>query len=220
MKKFLLLAVVLIVAISGSAFGAIVYSGSQNVTLTLQGGMSPPPEMAMISIAGYPDDWDDFIISLEYVELMDPMGTMAMGTRLTIGGGMGMGQVLVRSNVMATPLPALNFAAGAVIDSSYPVAESALLSEAIGGQTIIGEFGEEGGYIGLMIPGSAYYAWLSLSNMSNLGESDQSVTFDRWAYEDVAGNPIGAGAIPEPGTLLLGSIGIGLATWLRRRRAL
>ncbi|UCG58520.1 MAG: hypothetical protein JSU70_03225 [Phycisphaerales bacterium] len=223
MKKSFLLFVVFLFAFSGMTSGAIVYSGSQDVTLTLRGGMSPPPEMAMISLAGLPDEWDDFIISLEYVELMDPMGMMAMGTRLTIGGsmgmgmGMGMGRVVVRPATM--PMLVWNLGAGDVIGPDSPSAESALLSEGLWGETIRGEFGEPGGFIGLTLPGSTFSGWLRMSVISDIGGPTQSVTFRDWAYDNQADKPIGAGVIPVPGALVLGSIGVGFVTWLRRRRA-
>jgi hypothetical protein len=98
---------------------------------------------------------------------------------------------------------ALNLAPGALIGPELPLADhglAVLLSEGMGGRTTNGEFGASGGYIGLVLPGSAYHAWLRLANMSNVGANNQSVTFDGWAYEDVAGTPIRAGDTgPGPG---------------------
>jgi hypothetical protein len=228
MRKILLLAAVCFVFISSPTFGAIVYSGSQNVTLTLQGGMSPPPEMAMISIADDPQgEWDDFTIRLEYGMLMGTTGMM--GTRLTILGGMGrmgMGEVVGMDMLGMGFNIAWNLAPGTLIGSSSPRADSGLavlLSEGYGGQTINGKFGASGGYIGLVMPGSAYYGWLHLSEMSDIGLTTQSFKIDGWAYQDVAGDSIDAGdtgVIPAPGALVLGGLGIGLVTWLRKRRAI
>jgi hypothetical protein len=225
MNRFLLLAAVLVLALPGPTFGAIVYSGSQNVTLTLQGGTSPAAQMAMISIADSEGEWDDFTVNLEWFQMTNPTtGMMAMGTRLTILGGMSMdgrmGQVV---GVMAMNM-ASNLDLGTMIGRSSPLADPqtpALLLEALeGGQVRIGEFGEEGGYIGLMMPGSAYYGWLHLSEMSGIGLTTQSVKFDGCAYENVPGTSIGAGVIPAPAAIVLGGLGIGLVTWLRRRRVL
>jgi hypothetical protein len=154
--------------------------------------------MEMISIAGSGDEWDDFTIILEYEMAMrtDMMGR----TRLTILGGMGTGMGTGMGEVVGLDMMgmgrALNLAPGAVIGPESPLADNGLavlLSEGMGGRIINGEFGASGGYIGLVLPGSAYNAWLHLANMSNVGENDQSVTFDGWAYENVPGTPIGAG---------------------------
>ena len=211
MRNFLSLVGVFVLVISCPTFGAIVYSGSQNVTLSLEGGTDPPPAMHIISIAGDPGDWDDFIITLEY---QGPM-TMAMGTTLTIGG-MGMGMVVANNDPMAPQV--FNLARDALISDASPVAESALLLSFINGNAD-GEFDESGGYIGLVLPGSSYYGWLHMLSMSDIGLSTQSVTFDGWAYEDEVGVPIRAGDIPEPSILLLCSMG-GLIAWVRRRRSL
>ena len=221
MKTFLLSVGVLILVISGPTFGAIVYSGSQNVTLRLGGGPDPPPVMQTISIADdATSEWDDFVISLQYY--MDPM-TMVMGTTLVIGGadmgmgGPGMGQVVGIFDAMMMPL-VFNLARGMLISVDSPMLQSGFLLEAMNGETY-GEFGAAGGYIGLVMPGSTYYGWLHMSSMSDIGGPTQTVAFDGWAYENQSDVPIHAGDIPEPSILLLCSAG-GLAAWLRRRRAL
>ena len=112
---------------------------------------------------------------------------------------------------------ALKLPAGEPIDQ-----DSSFVPWAILYNTGVGQFGADGGYIGLMmdIPGgSPHYAWLRMLSQSNPGGNNHSVTFDGSAYEDVAGRAIGAGAIPAPAALVLGGLGIGLVAWLRRRRA-
>lgn len=214
MKRFLLLIVVVVLALPGSVFAAIVYSGAQNVTLELQGGYAPPLQQAVINIAGSPDDWDDFIVDLWFENTMAPMGMidmMVMGvSRLAIytpmGMGMGMGRIVGLYDF------ASNLALGGMIGPSSTLINWGFLYGS-------GEFGEEGGYIGLMT-GLGQYGWLHMSGQSNIGTSIHRVTFDGWAYDDQPGTPIGAGAIPLPGALILGGLGAGLVAWLHRRRAL
>ena len=213
MKRVLLLVVVVVLALSGQVFAAVVYSGAQNVTLELQGGGAPPPEQAVINIAGSAGDWDDFIVDLRFENVMAPMGMMSMGmsllsisTAMGTGMGMGMGGIVGLGELASNLLP------GAMIGPSSPLINWGLLYGS-------GEFGEDGGYIGLMT-GLGQYGWLHMAGQSNIGTSTHLVMFDGWAYEDQPGTPIGAGVIPAPGAIILGALGAVSVAWLRRRRAI
>jgi len=215
MKRILLLVVIVVLSLSGQVFAAIVYSGAQNVTLELQGGGVPPPEQAVISIAGSTGDWDDFIVNLWFENVMAPMGSMSMGTSLlsistAMGAGMGMGRGM--SGIVGLGELASNLLPGAMIGPSSPLIHWGFLYGS-------GEFGEAGGYIGLMT-GLGQYGWLHMAGQSNIGTSSHLVMFDRWAYEDQPGVPIGAGTIPAPGAIVLGALGATFVAWLRRRKTL
>jgi hypothetical protein len=173
-----------------------------------------------IHIAGQTGEWDDFRVDLWYEGMSSHLAIM----------GIGMNQVVGMTATGMSMNMALNLGLGAVIgpgaEYDFDFVGSALLLEATGDQTI-GEFGASGGYIGLMMVGPnplggefTYYGWLHLSEMSDIGLTTQSVTFDGSAYENVSGTAIGAGVIPAPAAIVLGGLGIGLVTWLRRRRVL
>ena len=223
MKKLLLLSVLCVFTLSGPTFAAIVYTGSQPVTLRI-GGI----ETMTIDIAGMMGVWDDFVVSLGVemgMTVVDPPtgamnGAMMMGptTILTITPGMGsMGMVVGSMGLVS------NLGKGVLVGpDSFEWDSADLLTEGYDGSVVLGEFGAKGGYIGLMmdIPEfSTHYGWLHMQSQTDIGITldSHTVTFDRWAYEDVANTPIGI-PIPAPGAIILGGLGVGFVTWLRRRR--
>jgi len=220
MMKKVLAVLLFISAISGTSFGAIVYSGSQNVTVDVGGS----PNYETISIAGSGDSWDDFTVYLTF--------TMSTGLYIDpgspMGMGMGMGTIVPMLVGMGTDVSNLGF--GTLIGpGSFPASMGPvpfLLTLGEDGSVLDGEFGADGGYIGLRMFGSStHYGWLHMSSQSDIGFVTHSVIFDGWAYEDVDGMAIKVGdtglpVVPVPGALALGSLGVGLVAYFRRRRAM
>jgi len=203
MKKWLAIASVCCLVFPCSVFAAIVYSGPQNVLVQLG-------HPANFDIMGDAGNWDNFTVTLQ-----DGMGFPDWV--LGIGADGPASQVAVEPSPM---YPVYNFSSGAEIGSGSIYQNSGWLWTAAPGS---GNFGAGGGYIGLqMINPSTdiYYGWLHMAGMQNEAQKDMTVTFDGWAYETEAGVPIDVGKIPAPGAIMLGSIGIGVVSWLRKRRTL
>ncbi len=208
MKKLTLTlgAMVLAAVVCAPARGAIVYSGSQSVTIALN-PMSPVMSR-IIHIGGMDEDWDDFRVDL-WLEMakmgmmhmmalpgtaMDTMtwvGMSSMSTRLaiyapgTMGGPMSPGMVMGMGGILGMQFYASNLAMGAAIGPNASFIDWGYL---VGS----GEFGESGGYIGLRTA-MGQYGWLHVLSQMGIGTSAHSVTFDGWAYDDQPGVPIVVG---------------------------
>jgi hypothetical protein len=187
MKRLTVLfcAVVATTAISAPVLGAIVYSGSQDVTLALT-PMSPMASNT-IQLDSMPGEWDDFQVEL-WLDMGMPDG-MPMGTKLAIhaprGDAMSLGGPMGMGGILGMGLYASNLAMGGMIGPDSPFLEWAYLYGS-------GEFGEDGGYIGLRTA-MGNYGWLHMLKQSSLGMDTHSVTFDGWAYEEQPGVAILAG---------------------------
>jgi hypothetical protein len=201
MKKLTLIpwAVALAALVSSPARAAIVYSGSQNVVLKLN-PMSPMDSQT-IQLAGDREDWDDFRIDL-WLEgdamgmmtmTMYPMGMMSMfptlgmgmGTKLAIFAPGGMGMAKGMGAVLGHQSFASRLAMGMAINPDFGFVNGVYLHGS-------GEFGEDGGYIGLLTA-MGQYGWLHMLRQSDIGTDTHSVVFDGWAYEEQPGVPIVAG---------------------------
>jgi hypothetical protein len=81
--------------------------------------------------------------------------------------------------------------------------------------------GSNSGYLGVRfrIDTAEHFAWMRLTVAPQASANPRAITVHEWAYENVPGVGIAAGAIPEPsalGLLALGSVGLAAR---RRRKA-
>lgn len=185
--------VVVCAAVSAPAPGAIVYSGSQNVTLAL-GPMSPMASKT-IQLGGMSEAWDDFRVDL-WLDMGMPgsmMMGMGMGTKLAIYAprsvgmsmGTGMGMTMGMGGVLGMQDYATNLNLGGMIGPDTSFLDWAYLYGS-------GQFGEDGGYVGLRTA-MGNFGWLHVLSQSDLGTDSHRVTIDGWAYEDLPGVAVAAG---------------------------
>ena len=168
-------AVLVTAVISAPALGAIVYSGSQDVTLAV-GPMSPMATRT-IQLGGMSADWDDFRVELWLDMGMPGTTMMPMGTRLLIYAPRGMAMGMDMGGILSMGGMAMNLPMGAPIgrDSFFDVVTEISLPAF-----------EDGGYIGLRT-GMGNFGWLHLRTQSD------GATLDNWAYEAQPGLSIAAG---------------------------
>ena len=187
MRKTLLSVAACLLSIPGVTFGAIVYSGSQNVTLSLH-PMSPM-DSKTIQLGGMAGDWDDFRVELWLDMSMSDNMMTGMATKLAIYAPSGMGTDMGMGGVLGQGNFASNLSMGSMIGRDSSFLSWAYLYGS-------GEFGEDGGYVGLRTA-MGNFGYLHVAKQSHIGTNKHSVTFDGWAYEDQPGVPIGAGVVRD-----------------------
>jgi hypothetical protein len=184
-------------ASSGTAQAAIVYSGPQNIAINQFSSLN-------LNIDG--DAYGDVLLK-NYV----------------FGGGNYQGATVnFFPGKMVTFNPgAFNYVtalnSGFTIDTASLATGNFTGSMAYGAANPNAQFNSAAGkFIGLQFPSGPnnYNAWVRV----NVNNSAGSFTVVDWAYENVSGQPIVTGVVPEPSTLGLLAAGAAGVAALRRRR--
>lgn len=183
-------------AAAGSAQAGILYSGLQNIAINQFNSLN-------LNIDG--DASGDLLLK-NYV----------------FGGGNYQGATVnfFPGKMVTVAVGALNYVtaldAGFTVDSS--TVGNFTGSMAYGTANPNAQFNNAiGKFIGLQFPSGPnnYNAWVRV----NVNNSAGSFTVVDWAYENVSGQPIVTGVVPEPSTLGLLAAGAAGVAALRRRRA-
>ncbi|MCL5279930.1 MAG: GEVED domain-containing protein, partial [Planctomycetes bacterium] len=214
------LSVILAAMMPLTVWGAIVYSGSQNVVIQL----SPMNSMSSmgINLAEQGERWDDFRVELwldtgmmnmtgmsammadmsgPSLTMMTPSSRLALtapgamlpvdiSKRMGMDAGMGMGTGMGMG--MGGILGFMNMAVNLPMGSMIgPMSVFQDWAYLYNG----GGIDDEGGYVGIMTP-DGRYGWLHVEGQSGIDTETHSVVIDGWAYEDRPGVPVAAGEGP------------------------
>ncbi len=95
-----------------------------------------------------------------------------------------------------------------------------ILSSTVGAVGAYGPFAGLDGYLGIrfLIGSELHYGWIHLNCVFSGPYQPAAGRITEWAYNTVPGQPITVGAVPEPSTWALVSLGA-LCLWRFRRRA-
>lgn len=206
--------VILAAMLPVTVWGAIVYSGSQNVVLQL----TPTTSMssASIEVAAPGDQWDAFQVDLWLdTGMMSTMGMSAMmagmpGTTMAAmslddrvaifapgamspgamspGTGTSMHVGVGMGGILGSMDQAENLSMGMMVGPGSDFLDWAYLYDGDG-------IDDEGGYVGVVTP-DGRYGWLHVQGQSGIGTDSHSVVIDGWAFEDRPGVPVAAGEGP------------------------
>ncbi len=180
-----------------TAQGSIVYSGTQNLSITLGNSQ-------LVNLDG--DAFND--IRLKNYSFS---GGPYQGATVLFAPGQLVGFTNGLTYVS-------NLAAGTLISSSN-IGPSFFGSMAYGANNPNAQFNNVmGAFLGFSFPsgGNTLFAWMRVDINNTAG----TFTIRDWAYESTPGTGIQAGAIPEPSSLGLLALGAaGLACYRRRRQS-
>jgi len=233
-------------AMSGVAEASIIYSGTQNLPLSLTNLTNPiggsTSQTLAINIDFKDDGENDVVVGLQ----LGILSQISDGARVLGGGAFIRGLGTTTANIaafsattatsIARPLqlssgqaigPGGSFGASA---SSAIVAQGDFQFAAVNGGVVTSATSVTGlwglnvnGFLGVQFQknGSDHYAWIRLNfeDRDGNGLADKLTVVD-WAYESESGVGIEAGNVPEPTPLALLAAGaVGISSFRRKRKA-
>ena len=201
-------------ALATNANAGIIYSGVQNLTVSLPNGGPAVSSAALNGLAPIP--WDIRVFNA----LRSGRSTASAQLHEVVGHG---DAFMAMSSFSPN---ALKLASGDVISAgktfvnrSFPLLRRKNLASYTGAF-----LNSSVGFVGIKfnLSGNAHFGWIRLHVDIGPGTSITEKAID-WAYNDVAGQQIlaGQGATPEPSTFSLGLLAAGAAgvlAWRKRRK--
>lgn len=184
------------IAAGTTADAGVVYSGIQNIAISQYGSQN-------LNLDG--DAYGDILLK-NYVFL----GGNYQGAYVNFFPGKVVGFTSGFGYASA-------LSAGTVIDSAAVAGGPFQASLAYGANNPNAQFNTAtDAYIGLAFPINAvtHYGWIRV----DIDNAAGTFVIKDWAYDDVAGQGIEAGAVPEPGALSLLAVGASGVLAMRRRR--
>ncbi len=179
---------------AGTADAAIVYSGLQNIAIGQFGSQN-------LNLDG--DAYNDILLKNYVFSGGNYQGAYVNfypGKLVGFTNGLSYASALNAGDIIDAGTAGPSFVGSMAYGANNPNAEFNNVTDA---------------YIGLAFPigGVNHYGWIRVDVDNTAG----TFVIKDWAYDDVAGQGIVAGAVPEPGALSLLAVGAaGVMAWRRR----
>ena len=221
MKRTLILVSLSLFVLSSSAFGSITYSGPLNITLGLN-------DSTTFDFDGPYTLWNLITISLQDMT----SDSQSYRTLYCESSNTNTLTMVEPTYINGIGLKASNFAYSELVPAESMGfgggAQTYITTVKLSTLDVLGNFNEStpNGYIGVNThvigdATTAYFGWIHIASITDFGLDTMQATIDGWAWETIANKHIPAGAtIPAPGALILGSIGAGIVSYMKKRKKL